>query len=64
MFNHYIAGKNRSFLHACGILSTIDVLLGFIGCFAGSVGYGKGNLGVDEEALTRMLDETIASSEK
>ena len=44
-------------------LST-NVLLGFVGCFAGSVGYDKGNSGVDEEALTRMSDEIKASSEK
>ena len=33
------------------------MVLGFGGCFAGSVGYDKGNAGVDEEALTRMSDE-------
>ena len=43
---------------------TSDVLLGFGRCFAGSVGYDKGNAGVDEEALTGMSDEIKASSEK
>ena len=40
------------------------MVLGFGGCFAGSVGYDKGNAGVDEEALTRMSDEIKTSSEK
>ena len=40
------------------------MVLGLGGCFAGSVGYDKGNAGVDEEALTGMSDEIKASSEK
>ena len=40
------------------------MVLGFGGCFAGSVGYDKGNARVDEETLTRLSDDIKGSSEK